>query len=424
MSVILIVIITAVVASTPVTYYLYQHTNVIDNITKFIKRDSKPIDNSIVENVEKDSSDLDDLSERSDMEPDNIGLDNFQVSNVNYHYEIRKSDRKSYSKNECIINLREYKEEINDDAAATSIFFNIDFDLKNLLEYKEKIYASVSLPQIDDIEFTFKPIELNPNETTNINLEVMLDGNLVKYLEEDICISDYLEIAVYDYDDFLNQDLTKKLFKEKIEIPNQTSAVNNLETDSFGDEKAIQKEDEQVTNVQSTVFNGDTYYSKYKFPDSDQLNYEHESYEWYLENESPENWTSLITTHKISTTGRGENSDFNITPEGYAQNVVSSHANSGTVIIETSIIDQSEDLDMIDKNNIPYLLVYGYYLPHGNNIKIELSINKIAYTTDGYVGSYVFSQKIDFETEEELINYLESSEFLDLRAETILAKFP
>lgn len=176
----------------------------------------------------------------------------------------------------------------------------------------------------------------------------------------------------------------------------------------------------QSNKTQDTMGNisylGRQYSKAYTFPESVQPNQKSESYEWTTGGETVENWTSLITTHKITSTKAGAD----ISAEGYAQNVVAMQEENGAFILETSVINQDTAELAIDPKNPPYFLSY---LFAGEGMT-EFNLQKIQMLPDGSVVSIIYAERFATKNEADMKAYYESTEQSQKRIDLIKLAFP
>ncbi len=168
------------------------------------------------------------------------------------------------------------------------------------------------------------------------------------------------------------------------------------------------------TDLQIT-FNGQEYHKGFTLPGGGD-DFNSESYEWVTGAETVENWTSLVTTHKLS----AKDSTALLSAEAYAQNVATMLTNQGALVLETSLINQDMDAFGIDPAYPPFLLVYLF----NNNGLSEFNMQKIVQQADGSVFSIIYAERFPTKSEEEMKAYYDSKERTDKRIEVIKAKLP
>ncbi len=140
-----------------------------------------------------------------------------------------------------------------------------------------------------------------------------------------------------------------------------------------------------------------------------------DSREWVTGDETVENWTTLVTTHRLTPT-----SLTSLSAAVYAENVSALQAQNGALVLETSIINQDMEALGIDPNNPPYLLVYLYE----QNGVTEFNMQKIVQLNEREVGSIIYAERFPTKSEPEMKEYYESKERTDKRIELIKLAFP
>lgn len=186
-------------------------------------------------------------------------------------------------------------------------------------------------------------------------------------------------------------------------------------------QQIVTTQDIQEKTMESTLsFLGHTYKKGFSFPINRQEEYSTESYEWVKGSETVENWTALVTTHKLSP----ESASTPLSAEVYAQSAAAMQIQNGAKIIETSLINTAEAAAIgVDISNPPYLLIYAYMPTNGVGI-VELNIQKIENIGEGKVGAFIYAQKVEISSEEDLNAFLASKPYLETRTSVVLEKFP
>jgi hypothetical protein len=141
-----------------------------------------------------------------------------------------------------------------------------------------------------------------------------------------------------------------------------------------------------------------------------------ESYEFVTGGETVENWTSLITTHKLTPLSP----ETPLSAEAYAQNIIGTLQNQGAFILETSIINQDMAALGIDPAHPPFLIVYMFI----SGELTEFNTQKITQLNDTEVGSIIYAERFATKPEPEMAAYYESKGRTDTRAELIKLSFP
>lgn len=174
------------------------------------------------------------------------------------------------------------------------------------------------------------------------------------------------------------------------------------------------------SGMPSIMFAGTQYARIHTFPPSEDPTLVSESYEWAPQGSSADALTSLVTTHKMSS----KDASKPISAKVYAENVAAMNEKQGATIIETSVINTPEAVKEagIDANNPPYLIVYAY--PSSTSTPIEVDMQKVINGTDGTVEAFVYSFPLNAKTEQDVIDFFKSDEFVSKRAEVIKAAFP
>jgi hypothetical protein len=145
-----------------------------------------------------------------------------------------------------------------------------------------------------------------------------------------------------------------------------------------------------------------------------------ESYEWVTGGESVENWSTLVTSHRLSPL----TPDSPLSAEAYAQNVVNLNQQQGAIIIETSIINAPDAVEMgIDIENPPFLLIY-LFPSQDAEVPSEINFQKIENAGDGKVNILIYAERLAIGSQEEFDAVLASPEFLDRRNSLIMSRFP
>lgn len=164
-------------------------------------------------------------------------------------------------------------------------------------------------------------------------------------------------------------------------------------------------------------FNTKDYSVVYTFPANEGDDYVAESYEWTSGGETVENWSTLITTHKLQ-----PNTGVPLSAEAYAQNVAAMQQKGGAQMLETSVINNLDAAAYVDIKNPPFVLVYLHQGTAGQSA--ELSIQKISNGANGTVNSMIYASRMDLSTEAAIDTYLESDMYKTARMEVIKAVFP
>jgi hypothetical protein len=162
-------------------------------------------------------------------------------------------------------------------------------------------------------------------------------------------------------------------------------------------------------------FLSNEYTQAFTFPEEKNDAYTADSYEWLTNGEALSNWSSIITTHKITFFTE----DDNLSAKEYAQRTADLHMSSGATLIEASYI---EDVTF-DSSNPPYLLMYAY-ISGDNNEVIEFSIQKVIKSDSGSITAFIYSERGILPKEESLTPYLSDTAILELRNAVINSEFP
>ena len=198
-----------------------------------------------------------------------------------------------------------------------------------------------------------------------------------------------------------------------------------LQKDKQNVQVASEKQDKKLPvnaitkNTMDTItFNGNTYTKGFTFPPTKSTDSTSESYEWVTGGETLENWTTLLTTHKLSPVS----ADKPLSAEAYAQNVATLNKDRGAVIIETSLINTPDAIaGGVDAKNPPYLLVYAFPTTSSSD-PVEVSIQKVINGDNGTVIAFIYGLRIakvsDVDT------YFKSEDFTRDRLSVIKAELP
>lgn len=168
------------------------------------------------------------------------------------------------------------------------------------------------------------------------------------------------------------------------------------------------------------VFAGTQYERVNTFSTPENVDLVSESYEWAPKGESAEGWTSLITTHRMSS----KDTTKLLSAELYAHSVASMNEQQGATIIETSVISTPEAIKEagIDADNPPYLIVYAF--PAEGDGPIEVDMQKVVNGPGGTVEAFIYAFPLSAKTEAEITSYFTSDDFARTRSEVIKAKLP
>ncbi len=163
-----------------------------------------------------------------------------------------------------------------------------------------------------------------------------------------------------------------------------------------------------------------TYSIGFTCPTEPGLDHTSESYEWVTETESVENWSTLVTSHKLSPLSP----DVPLSVEQFAQNTVAMNEQKGAMILETSIINTPDAIESgIDINNPPFLLIYIFPSPDGI-VPAEMNYQKIENGSGGNINALIFAVKLNIFTQEDLQSFITSESFASYRYNIIRAIFP
>lgn len=179
--------------------------------------------------------------------------------------------------------------------------------------------------------------------------------------------------------------------------------------------------DNQQNNMEIKIsLLGNTYKKGFTLPANTGTDYTSESYEWVKNNETVENWKTLITTHKLSPIS----ADKLLIAAVYAQNVATLQTNNGAMIIETSVINTEDAAkEGVDVSNPPYLLVYAF--PSANKSEpTEFIFQKIENIGEGKIVSFIYAERIQLSSKDEIKSFVSSPSFSEKRAAVLLGKFP
>lgn len=177
----------------------------------------------------------------------------------------------------------------------------------------------------------------------------------------------------------------------------------------------MQSDTQTSANTETFTFQDTEYFAPEAVAESQGDDYTAESIEWIPTGETFDNWTTLITNHRLSPLSDGPTLDA----EAYAGNIAAGNTSNGANILETSVLSNQEWEQVgVDMANPPYLLVYVYNVPQAPIV--ELSIQKIQ-QADDQIEVFIFAKRIP---SEDLESYLGSDEYADLRIAVGSADFP
>lgn len=152
--------------------------------------------------------------------------------------------------------------------------------------------------------------------------------------------------------------------------------------------------------MEKIELNNKTYTVDHVFDPEQGEDFLSESYEWICEGESVEDWTTLITTHKLSPLDPKEP----LSSEVYAENIAEMYEEDGADILETSFIEDKK----------VFLLIYLYDESEG----IELNIERVKDNGEGGIDILVYSERLELD-ESDLEEYFESDKFEKLRQDIV-----
>lgn len=175
--------------------------------------------------------------------------------------------------------------------------------------------------------------------------------------------------------------------------------------------EAVQDDGPKIT------FLGKGYTKAFTLPPGSSSTQTNESYEWTSEGEDVNNWSTLITTHKLSPTGEP------LPADNYAQNVAGGNTEKGAIILETSVISMPEAAKLVDITNPPFLLVY-IYPSSEDGAPAELGVQKIQGNHDGTIDVVVYSERVNITTDKELQDFIASDNYAEKRNAVISATLP
>jgi hypothetical protein len=168
--------------------------------------------------------------------------------------------------------------------------------------------------------------------------------------------------------------------------------------------------------MKKIVFNQKEYGVAFDLSDKNPPDSTVEAYEWITNNESIDNWTTLITTHLLIP----KDITRPMSAEVYAQNVMALLTQSGALVLETSLINQDIETLGIDPARAPYILVFMF----NQNGITEFNMQKIVQLDNGKVGSILYGEKFPTKSEPDMKAYYDSDERTSKRAELIRMPFP
>lgn len=167
--------------------------------------------------------------------------------------------------------------------------------------------------------------------------------------------------------------------------------------------------------IKDLIFNQRSYHVGFE-RSGDGTDYSSDGYEWVTAEETVENWTTLVTTIKLSPLSV----DRPLNAEAYAQNAANLNAQKGALVLETSIINQNMEELGIDPAHPPFLLAYMF----DDGQQIEFNMQKITQLNETELGIIIYAERFPHIDEAGMKAYYESKERTDKRVELLRLPFP